>query len=98
MKETKSPAKGGLFTFSSFVIGGSVPLLAYIVTLLNKTDYNPFVISSLFTLLAFTLIGAVKNMVTHAGWVRSITQTVLLGAVAAAAAYGLGDLLEKTIL
>jgi len=70
---------------------------AYIVTLLDDTDYNPFVISSLFTLLAFTLIGAVKNMVTHAGWVRSITETVLLGTIAAAAAYGLGDLLEKSI-
>lgn len=98
MKETKSPAKAGLFTFSSFVIAGSVPLVAYIITLLNKTEYSPFVISSLFTLLAFTLIGAVKNMVTHAGWVRSITETVLLGTIAAAAAYGLGDLLEKNIL
>ena len=97
MKETKSPVKAGMFTFSAFVISGSVPLVAYIVTLLNKTDYNPFVISSLFTLLAFTLIGAVKNMVTHAGWVRSITETVLLGTIAAAAAYGLGDLLEKSI-
>jgi VIT1/CCC1 family predicted Fe2+/Mn2+ transporter len=98
MKETKSPVKAGMFTFSAFVIAGSVPLVAYIITLLNKTEYSPFVISSLFTLLAFTLIGAVKNMVTHAGWLRSITETVLLGTIAAAAAYGLGDLLEKNIL
>lgn len=97
MKETKSPLKAGIFTFSAFVIAGAVPLVAYIVTLLNKTGYNPFVISAIFTFLSFVLIGAAKNMVTHAGWVRSITETVLLGAIAATAAYGLGDLLEKAI-
>ncbi len=98
MKETKSPVKAGAFTFIAFVVAGSVPLAAYIVTLFDNAEVNPFYVSSLFTLLAFTLIGAAKNMVTHAGWFRSIAETVLLGAIAAAAAYGLGDLLEKSIL
>lgn len=98
LKETKSPVKAGAFTFIAFVVAGSVPLAAYIVTLFNNAEVNPFYVSSLFTLLAFTLIGAVKNMVTHAGWFRSIAETVLLGAIAASAAYGLGDLLEKNIL
>lgn len=98
MKETKSPVKAGSFTFIAFLVAGSVPLAAYIVTLFNNAEVNPFYVSSFFTLLAFTLIGAAKNMVTHAGWFRSITETVLLGAIAAAAAYGLGDWLEKSIL
>ncbi len=98
MKETKSPARAGLFTFSSFLFAGSVPLVAYIITLVNNTGYNPFYVSSSFTLLAFSLIGATKNIVTRAGWFRSIAETVLLGTIAATAAYGLGDLLAKNMI
>lgn len=98
MKETKSPLKSGAFTFLAFLIAGAIPLIAYVVTLLNQAEASPFLVSSFFTLIAFIMIGAVKNTVTHAGWLRSIIETVLLGAVAAAAAYGLGNLLEKSIL
>ena len=98
MKETKSPLKCGASTFGAFVVAGSIPLIAYIITLLYGVNFNPFMVSSLFTLLAFILIGTAKNMVTHAGWWRSVGETVLLGAVAAAAAYLLGDVLEKNLL
>lgn len=98
MKEVKSPLKAGIFTFCAFLVAGTIPLVAYVATLLNDAGSNPFYISALFTLIAFTVIGLAKNMVTHAGWLRSIAETVLLGAVAAAAAYALGDLLEKAIL
>jgi VIT1/CCC1 family predicted Fe2+/Mn2+ transporter len=98
MKETKSPWKCGASTFAAFVVAGSIPLIAYVITLMNKGDFNPFFASSLFTLITFILIGAAKNQVTHAGWWRSIGETVLLGAIAAAAAYLLGDVLEKSLL
>lgn len=98
MKETKSPLKCGASTFAAFVVAGAIPLIAYVVTLLYGTAYDPFLLSSLFTLLAFILIGTTKNLVTHAGWWRSVGETVLLGAVAAAAAYLLGDVLEKYLM
>lgn len=97
MEETKSPFKAGLSTFLAFVVAGSVPLVAYVLTLLNEKDANPFMVSSIFTLLAFVLIGAAKNYITHAGWFRSIMETVALGTIAAVAAYLLGYVLENSI-
>lgn len=98
MKEIKSPFKCGASTFGAFVVAGAIPLIAYIFTLLYGVGVNPFLLSSLLTLLAFILIGTAKNWVTHTGWWRSVGETVLLGAVAAAAAFLLGDVLEKSLL
>jgi len=98
MKETKSPLKCGASTFGAFVVAGGIPLIAFIITLLQGADFDPFLVSSIFTLITFILIGAAKNGVTHAGWARSIGETVLLGVVAASAAYLLGDVLEKALL
>ncbi len=98
MKETKSPFKCGAYTFGAFAVAGAIPLVAFVITLMQGTDFNPFLVSSIFTFITFILIGAAKNFVTHAGWVRSIGETVLLGVVAAAAAYLLGDVLEKALL
>ncbi|MBX2961050.1 MAG: VIT1/CCC1 transporter family protein [Cyclobacteriaceae bacterium] len=98
MKDTKSPFKSGLFTFAAFVVAGAVPLISYVITLLNKVQANPFVVSSLFTFITFILIGAAKNFVTQSGYARSIAETVGLGVIAAIAAYALGDLLERLIL
>jgi len=98
MKETKSPFKSGLFTFTAFVIAGAVPLISYVATLMNKAEASPFFISSLFTFITFVLIGAAKNFVTQSGYMRSIVETVALGVIAAVAAYALGDLLEQLII
>jgi VIT1/CCC1 family predicted Fe2+/Mn2+ transporter len=46
------------------------------------------------TLLALLLFGAVKGRVTGAGTVRSGLQTVIIGGLAAAAAFGLAHLLS----
>jgi vacuolar iron transporter family protein len=98
MKETKSPLKCGASTFGAFVVAGSIPLIAFVLTLMQSGNFNPFLVSSIFTFITFILIGAAKNLVTHAGWWRSIGETVLLGVVAAAAAYLLGDVLERYLL
>jgi vacuolar iron transporter family protein len=46
------------------------------------------------TLLALLLFGAVKGRITGAGAVRSGLQTVVIGGLAAAAAFGLARLLS----
>jgi hypothetical protein len=48
-------------------------------------------------LLAFLLIGYIKTYVTRIGLLRSLTETLVLGASAATAAYLLGDFLERII-
>ncbi|RAV99464.1 VIT1/CCC1 transporter family protein [Pseudochryseolinea flava] len=95
--ESKSPFKAGLSTLVSFVIAGAIPLIVYILSYSGNTSLDPFILSSVVTALAFVLIGYIKTYVTQAGLIRSIAETLLLGAAAAAAAYFLGDYLRGII-
>lgn len=98
INESKSPFKCGLSTLVSFVVAGSVPLIAYLITLLNSGHANPFFVSAMFTGVSFILIGLTKNLVTRAGWFRSVMETLTLGSVAAVAAYFVGNILEKALM
>jgi vacuolar iron transporter family protein len=74
---------------SSYVVGGMVPLLPYI--LLNESS-RALAASVVITLLALVVFGAVKGRLTGAGAWRSGLQTVLIGGLAAGAAYALARL------
>jgi VIT1/CCC1 family predicted Fe2+/Mn2+ transporter len=95
--EKKSPFRAGLSTLLSFVVGGGIPLVVYVFAYAGKLGFNPFFLSSVVTLLTFILIGYIKTYVTQVGLMRSIMETLALGASAAMAAYFLGDYLEKII-
>lgn len=68
----------------SYVIGGLVPLLPYMLV----QDSRPALyVSSLVTLLALFIFGAVKGALTGVSWLRSAIQTVVIGGVAATVAF-----------
>jgi vacuolar iron transporter family protein len=96
--DSKSPFKSGLFTFIAFIIAGAIPLIAYVFTLMNRQTLDPFLVSSLFTGITFVIIGLAKNLVTQAGWLRSVTETLALGGIAASVAYMIGDFLEGLLM
>ncbi len=95
--EKKSPFRSGLSTLMAFVVAGGIPLIVYVFAYSGKVGLNPFFLSSVVTLLAFILIGYIKTYVTKIGLLRSIVETLVLGASAATAAYFLGDYLEKIL-
>jgi VIT1/CCC1 family predicted Fe2+/Mn2+ transporter len=95
--ENKSPFKAGLSTLLSFVVAGAIPLIVYVFAYMGSIVVDPFIFSSVVTLLTFVLIGYIKTYVTQAGWVRSISETLLLGTAAATVAYFLGDFLESLL-
>jgi VIT1/CCC1 family predicted Fe2+/Mn2+ transporter len=97
-EEKKSPLKAGLSTLLAFIIAGAIPLTAYILAYAGEYAIDPFILSSLVTAFAFILIGYIKTYVTQIGLLRSIMETLLLGAAAAMAAYFLGDYLEKLLV
>lgn len=98
IKDEPSPVINGASTFAAFILLGLVPLLAYLVdTVLDLGASNLFLIASLLTALAFAGIGFLKSRVTRAPLLRSVTETLILGALAASLAYFLGDLLEQII-
>ena len=89
----------GLATFISFFIVGIIPLSFYVYEFIVdiKSDYNSFLISCLFTSIAFMLIGYFKSYITDRNKIKSILETLLLGAIAASLSYLLGSFLEGLI-
>lgn len=94
LPETKSAVKSGIFTLIAFVLAGAVPLVAFLFTQQNASNFKPFTISALCAGVAFVLIGWAKHLLTKGGLFKSVFETLGLGAIAAAAAYFVGDLLE----
>jgi vacuolar iron transporter family protein len=74
----------------SYVLGGLIPLLPYML----GTSRTALPASVGITLLALGLFGTIKGRITGAGAVRSGLQTVIIGGLAAAAAFGLARLLS----
>lgn len=95
-----TPLKDGLTTFAAFVIVGFIPVLMYVVDALfglNIDGGTLFLVSSLMTGLTFIAVGLLKAFVTQTSRLRAACETLLLGAVAAGLAYGLGDLLSRAL-
>jgi VIT1/CCC1 family predicted Fe2+/Mn2+ transporter len=95
--EKKSPLKAGVSTLIAFVVAGAVPLVVYVFAYSGKLGIDPFILSSIVTLMAFVFIGYLKTYVTKIGLFRSIFETLMLGAAAATAAFLLGDYLERIL-
>jgi len=96
-EESRSPITIGLVTYTSFVIVGLIPLIAYVVDYINPMGRNLFLISSLLTGIAFILVGWLKAYVNHTHVIRGIMETLLLGIIAAAVSYYVGDFIEAMI-
>jgi len=76
----------------SYVTGGLVPLLPYMLVTHNQTALQ---LSVLVTLAALAIFGALKGKIAGTGWLRGSIQTVLIGGAAASAAYLLAGLLNQ---
>ena len=75
----------------SYVVGGLIPLSPYMT---GRSLPSALTASVAITLVALLLFGGVKGRLTGAGTLRSATQTVLIGGLAAGAAYLLAHLLS----
>ena len=75
----------------SYILGGLVPLLPYMLLADNVLALR---LSVVITLIALALFGAIKGRLVGTGALRSSLQTTLIGGAAAAAAYGLARLLN----
>jgi vacuolar iron transporter family protein len=84
--------RSALTIAASYIAGGFVPLLPYMFVGSNTVALE---FSVLITLLALALFGALKGRLVGTGALRSALQTVSIGGVAAAAAYGLARLLNS---
>jgi vacuolar iron transporter family protein len=77
----------GAATVVGFVTAGTVPLVAYLVPF---PDDGRFALALVLTLATLFVVGASRALITRLGWIRSGLEMLLVGAVAAALAYGVG--------
>ena len=77
---------------ASYVAGGVIPLLPY---MLVQDSVEALKLSVIITLLALAIFGALKGKLVGTGWLRSALQTITIGGAAAAAAYTLARVLNN---
>jgi vacuolar iron transporter family protein len=83
--------KSALTIALSYVVGGIIPLSAYLTI---ADAHSALKVSIAVTLAALLGFGAVKGRFTGAPMLRSGLQTVLIGGLAAAAAFGIARLIS----
>ena len=77
----------GSATFVAFVLAGAIPLAAYLFPGMNA---DRFPIAAALTFVTLFVVGALRSLVTRAGWLKSGLEMLALGVVASALAYGVG--------
>lgn len=97
MEEQKSPLLMGAVTYLSFLLIGLIPLLVYVWDYIQPLQADLFLLASVFTSAGFIIVGILKAYVTQANILRGVSETLLLGAVAAGVSYYVGSILEQLI-
>lgn len=82
------PVRHALATFLAFVTVGLIPLLSYLLL----AEGDPFTVAVVLTLVTLFLVGSARSAVTDEAWWRTGLEMLVVGAAAAAVAYGVGAL------
>lgn len=94
IQEEESPLKNALVTFASFLFFGFVPVVTYVIArFIPSLKLNTFALSALLTSLTLFVLGALKVKVTGKNWFKSGLEMLLVGGLAAGAAYAVGIVL-----
>lgn len=82
-------ARHGVATFTGFLVPGLVPLVAYVLPI---TPSYQFPVAAVLTLSTLFVVGAGRALAADMVWWRAGLEMLLVGALAAAVAYGAGVL------
>ncbi|WP_407493347.1 VIT1/CCC1 transporter family protein [Pseudooceanicola sp. MF1-13] len=85
--DDEDPGINGLFTFGSFIVFGSVPLVPYFI---GDATQGTFYASVIATFSALFGLGLLRWYATREKLIRAVAETVFLGALCAAVAFGVG--------
>ncbi len=88
-RDGRAALRHGVTTWANFVLAGSIPLLAYLLPVDADVRFRAAVV---LTLTAMFLIGASRSIVLRTSWVRNGLEMLVVGAIAAGVAYGVGAL------
>ena len=89
------PAKHGIATFLAFLIAGLIPLSAFLFQLpINIASQ----ISIVFTGIALFSVGASRQLISPVKWYKGGLENLTVGSLAAAAAFIVGNIIEKLVV
>ncbi|MEP1930976.1 MAG: VIT1/CCC1 transporter family protein [Roseibium sp.] len=88
----RAPLKAALYTFAAFVLFGSVPLLPFVLSIPASAAT-----ASLLTALAFFAIGSFRARWSPRHWISCGFETMAIGMLAAAIAFGAGHGLQQLL-
>lgn len=78
-------------TFWAFVLFGFVPLMMYVLSFaIQSLQESAFLYSSVFTGITLMILGVVKGSLSNTSLWKSALETLIIGALAATVAYGIG--------
>ncbi|MBM3903767.1 MAG: hypothetical protein FJ357_01275 [Thaumarchaeota archaeon] len=99
IEDGRRPLDTAASTMFGFVIIGIIPLIPFLFIYLAGMHLNSesFTYSVISTSVAFFLIGVIKGKIVKKSLVRSGLVTLLVGGIAATAAYLIGNLLAHLI-
>lgn len=91
LQNDESPVANAVATFLSFCVFGFVPLVAHVVSFAAPA-LRPYAFGTSCVMTAVTLfaLGTLKVRITGRPWLKSGLEMLLVGGLAAAAAYGVG--------
>ena len=85
--EQVNPVFTGIVTFIAFLIFGFIPLIPFFFDISTSTA---FLLSSLGAFFALVLLGVLKWFITEVPLLRAVSEMVLIGGIAALAAFSVG--------
>ncbi len=95
LEDDEHPLKSALVTFFSFVAFGFVPLLSYVLArLIPGLTSETFPIAVGLTGLTLFVLGSLKSRFTDIDWWKSGLEMLMVGGIAAGAAFGIGIMLK----
>lgn len=98
LENDESLLKNALITFLAFGICGFIPLAAYVVSkYVPAIESFTFYIACGLTALALFILGTLKVKITDRGWLLSGLETLIVGGIAASAAYTVGIVLSGLV-
>jgi len=93
--DDKTPVSSATMTFFSFLLIGFIPILAYVFGIASP---DLFACSSVLTAVGLAIVGCMKSIVTGKSKLIGILETLLLGGLAAALSYVVGNVIEKALM
>lgn len=87
----ENPLRNGLIMGSAYIVGGIIPLIAYIVLPIASAIW----ISVVVTLLALFGLGIAVSRFAKRSWLRAGSELVLLAGIAGAVGFAIGQVVER---